>query len=62
MMKIDDASRDHRTILRTHLRRGRRSITLEVSVPGRDTWAYQFAKIELQNRALAAIRERPAKR
>ena len=59
MMKIEDVSREHRTILRTHLRRDRKRIALEVSVPGRDVWAYQFAKIELQNRALA-IRARHA--
>jgi len=61
MMKIDDASRDHRTILRTQVRHGRKRVTVAVSVPGRDVWAYQFAKIELQNRALAAIRGRPTK-
>lgn len=59
-MKIDEVSVGHRTILRTQVPHGRKRITVEVSVVGRDVWAYQFAKIELQNRAIAAARGLPA--
>ncbi len=59
-MKIDEVSNGHRTILRTQVPHGRKRITVEVSVIGRDLWAYQFAKIELQNRAIAAVRGLPA--
>jgi hypothetical protein len=56
MMKIADLSKDHRTTLRTQVLVGAAARTLEVSVPGRDVWAYQFAKIQLQNAVCAQRR------
>lgn len=56
MMKIEDVSKAHRTILRTKVQDGRARVTLEVCVLGRDAWAYQSAKIELTNRVIAARR------
>lgn len=56
MMRIDDLSRAHRTVLSTQVQRGRKRVTLEVSVLGHDVWAYQCAKIELQNRVMAERR------
>jgi hypothetical protein len=53
MMKIEDKSTAHRTVLRTQVSVGRRRVRVVVSVPGRDIWAYQTAKIALQVRTLA---------
>lgn len=52
-MNIDDLSKGHRTTLRARVQIAGVDRTLDVSVPGRDVWAYQMAKIELQNAQLA---------
>lgn len=57
-MKVDDVSCGHRTILRAEVQVNGSSRTIEFSIPGRDIWAYQFAKIQLQHQA-AAIRKQP---
>jgi hypothetical protein len=51
---IKDRSRDHRTQLQTIVRVGRQRETVSACIPGRDVWAYQMAKIQLQNKALQA--------
>lgn len=56
MMKIEDKSTAHRTVLRTQVLVGRRRVRVVASVPGRDIWAYQTAKIALQAQALATRR------
>ncbi len=55
MRGMKDLSTEHRTQLQAcvHVGRRRRE-TVTVCIPGRDAWAYQFAKIELQNKTLQA--------
>jgi hypothetical protein len=53
MSRINDVSRAHRTELSTTIQVGRRRYEVRASVPGRDVWAYQMAKIQLQNAVLA---------
>jgi hypothetical protein len=56
-MQIKDLSKGHCTTLRTDAQIGGAKRALLVSVLGRDVWAYQTAKIQLQNRLLAERRK-----
>ena len=57
MLPFNDTSMQHRTQLETRVRVGRRSQKVIVCIPGRDVWAYQMARIELQNRAALARKQ-----
>ena len=54
MTPFKDISTEHRTQLQRRVQVGRRHETVTVCVPGRDVWAYQMARIELQNAELQA--------
>lgn len=56
MHLFKDTSTGHHTQLAATAKVGRRRERVSVVVPGRDVWAYQFAKIELQNRYLLALK------
>ena len=55
-MTYKDISTEHRTQLQKRVCVGRRHETVTVCIPGRDLWAYQMARIELQNKELQARR------
>lgn len=57
MRQFKDTSHDHRTQLEATVQVGHRREKVCVAVIGRDVWAYQMAKIELQNRYLQAQKQ-----
>ena len=50
MRSFKDISTEHRTQLQTRVQVGRRHETVTVCIPGRDVWAYQMARIQLQEK------------
>ena len=54
MITIKEIHKAHHTELKASIGRGRARQTIRVSIPGRDVWAHQMARIQLQD---AVIRQ-----
>lgn len=54
MTTFKDISTEHRTLLQARVQVGRRHETVTVCIPGRDIWAYQMARIQLQEKEIQA--------
>jgi hypothetical protein len=62
MHAFKDTSTKHRTQLEATVQVGRKCESVSVSIPGRDIWAHQMARIELQNRVVFTRRKLEAER